>query len=69
MDLFCSLIFMSSVTEIQLNKLRALFPARFAPITACGTRFAQIIGAGKSARSLFRSIGIQWRIQGGGGGV
>ena len=26
-DLFCSLIFMPSVTEIQLNKLRARFPA------------------------------------------
>ena len=25
-DLFCSLIFMPSVTEIQLDKLRALFP-------------------------------------------
>ena len=30
--LFCSLIFMPSVTEIQLNNLRALFPARFAPM-------------------------------------
>ena len=26
-DLLCSLIFMPFVTEIQLNKLRALFPA------------------------------------------
>ena len=30
--LFCSLIFMQSVTEIQLNKLRAHFRARFAPM-------------------------------------
>ena len=30
--LFCLLIFMQSVTEIQLNKLRAHFRARFAPM-------------------------------------
>ena len=62
------LIFMPSVTEIQLNKLRALFPARFAPViqqppphTLSGTQFAQIIGAtraGKSARSLFYTVSL-----------
>ena len=59
---------MSSVTEIQLNKLRALFPALFAPMiqpppphTFSGTRFAQIIGgnrARKRARSLFNCISV-----------
>ena len=60
-NLFCSLIFMSSVTEIQLNKLRSLFPARFAPMTASHTlswkRCAQIIGANR-ARSLFNCISV-----------
>ena len=31
-DLYCLLTFMPSVMEIQLNKLRALFHARFAPM-------------------------------------
>ena len=31
-DLFCSLVFMPFVTEIQLNKLRPLSPARLAPM-------------------------------------
>ena len=57
---------MSSITEIQLNKLRA--PALFAPMiypppphTLSGTRFAQIIGgnrARKRARSLFNCISV-----------
>ena len=60
-DLYCSLIFMPSVTEIQLNKLRALFPARFAPIIERDARFAKITSAnraGKSARSLFNCISV-----------
>ena len=36
--LFCSLIFMQSVTEIQLNKLRAHFRARFAPMIQIALR-------------------------------
>ena len=54
--------------EIQLNKLRALFPALFTPMiqpppphTLSGTRFAQIIGgdrARKRARSLFNCISV-----------
>ena len=67
-DWFCSLNFISSVTEIQLNKLRALFPARFAPmilanrvpLNAWGGG-CYIIGAnraGKSARSLFNFISV-----------
>ena len=51
---------MPSVTEIQLNKLRALFPARFAPmIWANNVWEAVIISlAGKGARSLFNFISV-----------
>ena len=67
-DLFCSLIFMQSVTEILLNKVCPLFPARFAPMILAyrvplnvweGGYY--IIGAnraGKSARSLFNCITV-----------
>ena len=64
---------MSSVTEIQLNKLRVLFPARFAPmiwqfasrsiyIWGGGARGGYIVDAnraGKSARSLFNCISVK----------
>ena len=67
-DLFCSLIFMQSVTEILLNKVCPLFPARFAPmilayrvpLNVWGGGY-YIIGAnraGKSARSLFNCITV-----------
>ena len=69
-DFFCSLIFVPSVTEIQLNKVRPLFPARFAPMILANRvplnvwgqgGGSYIIGAnrvGKSARSLFNCISI-----------
>ena len=68
-DLYCSLISMTSVTEIQLNKVRTLFPLdsrqRFWQI-ASRSMYAwgggcYIIGAnraGKSARSLFNCITV-----------
>ena len=59
---------MSSVTEIQLNELRALFPARFVPMIWGKSRPAQYMGggdyifgtnrAGKSACSLFNCISV-----------
>ena len=61
---FCSLIFMPFVTEIQLNKLRAHFCARFAPMvwSNCDPLDAWGGGdynigtnrAGKRGRSLFK---------------
>ena len=65
---FGSLIFMSSVTEIQLNKVRARFRARFAPIIWANCVLLNvweggdyIIGgneAGKRARTLFNCISV-----------
>ena len=67
-DLFCSLIFMPSVTEIQLNKLRAHFRARFAPMIWANCVPLNVWGggdyniganqAGKRARSLFNCISV-----------
>ena len=66
--LFCSLIFMQSVTEIQLNKLRAHFRARFAPMIWANCAPLNVWGggdyyiganqAGKRARSLFNCISV-----------
>ena len=63
--LFCSLIFMQSVTEIQLNKLRAHFRARFAPmiwancnVWGGGDYYIGANQAGKRARSLFNCISV-----------
>ena len=66
--LFCSLIFMPSVTEIQLNKLRAHFRARFAPMIWANCAPLNVWGggdyyiganqAGKRARSLFNCISV-----------
>ena len=65
---FCSLIFMQSVTEIQLNKLRAHFRARFAPMIWANCAPLNVWGggdyyiganqAGKRARSLFNCISV-----------
>ena len=67
-DLFCSLIFMPSVTKIQLNKVRPLFPARFAPMILANRVSLNVWGgggyiiganrAGKCGRSLFNCISI-----------
>ena len=46
--LFCSLIFMQSVTEIQLNKLRAHFRARFAPMIWANCAPLNVWGGGVS---------------------
>ena len=66
--MFCSLIFMQSVTEIQLNKLRAHFRARFAPMIWANCAPLNVWGggnyyiganqAGKRARSLFNCISV-----------
>ena len=66
--LLCSLIFMQSVTEIQLNKLRAHFRARFAPMIWANCAPLNVWGggdyyiganqAGKRARSLFNCISV-----------
>ena len=56
---------MQSVTEIQLNKLRAHFRARFAPMIRANCAPLNVwgggdyyIGAGKRARSLFNCISV-----------
>ena len=59
---------MSSVTEIQLNKLRAHFPARFPPMIWANHVPLNVWGgsgymigvnqAGKRARSLFNCISV-----------
>ena len=53
---------MPSVTEIQLNKVRPLFPARFAPMILIGkSRPAQCMGRrmfGIKTNEQYKSIGI-----------
>ena len=52
---------MQSVTEIQLNKLRAHFRARFARSAQCmggGDYYIGANQAGKRARSLFNCISV-----------
>ena len=66
--LFCWLIFMQSVTEIQLNKLCAHFRARFAPMIWANCAPLNVWGggdyyiganqAGKRACSLFNCISV-----------
>ena len=63
-----SLIFMPSITEIQLNKLCAHFRARFAPMIWANCDPLNVWGggdyniganqAGKRARSLFNCISV-----------
>ena len=68
-DLFCSLVSESSVTEIQLSKTTGTFSRLIRandiitafPFTERDTRFAKIIGviqAGKRAHSLFNCISV-----------
>ena len=49
---------MQSVTEIQLNKLRAHFRARFAPMIWANCAPLNVWGGGKRARSLFNCISV-----------
>ena len=59
---------MPSVTKIQLNKLRPLYPARFVPMILANRVPLNVWGggcyiigakrAGKSARSLFNCISV-----------
>ena len=53
-DLFCSLIFMPSVTEIQLKKLHALFPRSIRANDVTHWRES----SGKSGRTLFNCISV-----------